>query len=138
MTTKTASKRTSIQSEGLFDQAASETRTGGESTFGGNMTMAVHRWFRYSAGFSAPWAQSEISRQRSLGRTKVLDPFAGSGTSLIAAQNAHVNSIGYESHPFVARIAKAKLLWSSDITDFAELGKDVLNRAKAISIQRFT
>ncbi len=41
----------------------------------------------------------------------VLDPFAGSGTTLVAAAAAGAKAKGYESHPFVDRIAKAKLNW---------------------------
>ena len=30
------------------------------STFAKNMTLPVHRWFRYSAGFSAEWVEHVI------------------------------------------------------------------------------
>jgi len=72
------------------------------------MSLPVHRWFRYSAGFSAEWAESVIKRHALRG-TYVFDPFAGSGTTLLAAQSVGVPSAGGENHPFVARIAKAKL-----------------------------
>ena len=29
-------------------------------TFAGNMKMPIHRWFRYSAGFSGEWVRSLI------------------------------------------------------------------------------
>jgi len=50
------------------------------STFSDNLALAVHRWFRYSAGFSAPWVREVIEREKKRGRSRVLDPFAGSGT----------------------------------------------------------
>ena len=41
----------------LFDRGAEHKNS---STFATNMSLPVHRWFRYSAGFSAQWAESEI------------------------------------------------------------------------------
>lgn len=83
------------------------------STFVNNMTLPVHRWFRYSAGFSAEWVASVI-RTSKYGRVRVFDPFAGSGTTLIAAETESVESWGIDAHPFVCRIAKAKLAWRTD------------------------
>ena len=41
------------------------------------MKLPVHRWFRYSAGFSADWAKEVISQYKV---KELLDPFMGSGT----------------------------------------------------------
>jgi hypothetical protein len=73
------------------------------------MTLPVHRWFRYSAGFSAAWVDETLRRRPQRERLNVLDPFAGSGTTLLVARSAGADSIGIESHPFVARVARAKL-----------------------------
>ncbi|MEM7534378.1 MAG: DNA methyltransferase [Chloroflexota bacterium] len=85
-----------------------ERRSG---SFVDNMKLPVHRWFRYSAGFSAEWVQSMLKEHQSGqedGLT-VLDPFAGSGTTLLACNAENVRSYGFEAHPFVYRIALAKL-----------------------------
>ncbi|MDC7713439.1 DNA methyltransferase [Vogesella sp. LYT5W] len=89
-------------------KVAKEARSG---TFTDNMKLPIHRWFRYSAGFSAEWAKTIIEQEKTGSKLTVLDPFAGSGTTLLAAEHAGVESYGLESHPFVARIASAKLLW---------------------------
>ncbi|NKS80608.1 DNA modification methylase [Rhodococcus hoagii] len=92
------------------------------------MTLPVHRWFRYSAGFSAGWAESVI---RELAAERVIDPFAGSGTTLLAAQSCGAESIGVDVHPFVARVASAKLLWPADRDEFRSRAREVLNAARA-------
>ena len=84
------------------------------STFIDNMKLPVHRWFRFSAGFSALWAESVIRDHTERQKPVVLDPFAGSGTTLLAAENVGVASYGVEAHPFVAKIARAKLDRRSD------------------------
>src|ERR1700677_4898521 len=89
------------------DEAASS------STFANNMSLPVHRWFRYSAGFSARWVEKVIEEVDLIGPIHVFDPFAGSATTLLAAQKCGVESWGTEAHPFVYRIARAKLAWKS-------------------------
>src|SRR5438445_2887183 len=85
------------------------------STFVDNMRLPVHRWIRFSAGFSGAWAQSVIENASSRGETRVFDPFAGSGTTLIAAEDAGVAAFGVEAHPFVYRLARAKLARRSGV-----------------------
>ncbi|HEY7310686.1 MAG TPA: DNA methyltransferase [Gemmataceae bacterium] len=89
-------------------------REAASTTFVDNMALPVHRWFRYSAGFSAQWVESVIANTRPSGEVAVLDPFAGAGTTLIAAEKLGVPAYGVEAHPFVLRIARAKLLYRSD------------------------
>ena len=100
------------------------------STFADNVGLPIHRWFRYSAGFSAEWARDLIEAQRAEGRRTIFDPFAGSGTTLLEAEKAGLEAIGAESHPFVARVAKGKLLWRESPTAFLRYALDVLNAAR--------
>jgi len=84
------------------------------------MTLPVHRWFRYSAGFSARWVEDVIGSFRAVEPVRVFDPFAGSATTLLAAQKTGVESWGTEAHPFVYRIARAKLAWNTDPTAYKD------------------
>src|SRR5438045_6133382 len=99
-------------------------------SFVDNMQLPVHRWFRYSAGFSACWAGEVIREAAGGGRLHVLDPFAGSGTVVLEAERAGVEGIGVEAHPFVARIARAKLLWREDARTFRKMGAEVVRAAE--------
>jgi DNA modification methylase len=93
----------------LFDVDVKTSRRGQASTtFIDNMKLPVHRWFRYSAGFSAEWVKETI-RQYAKGKSMILDPFAGSGTTLVAANEMRFPSIGFEKQYFVNRIANIKL-----------------------------
>ncbi len=112
----------------LFDNDQAEKNT---TTFVNNLTLPVHRWFRYSAGFSASWAKSLISNFKTEWKTvRVFDPFAGSATTLLAAEEAHIESYGVESHPFVARIARAKLLRQQGPDKYREFANRILRSAQ--------
>lgn len=99
------------------------------STFADNLSLPIHRWFRYSAGFSAVWARQIIEQEKEKGRSAVLDPFSGSGTTIIEGESAGLRSIGIEAHPFVARIARAKLKWRSEVPAFRKFATGVLDHA---------
>ena len=100
------------------------------SSFVNNMRLPVHRWVRYSAGFSGSWAEQLIRSEASQRTITVFDPFAGSGTTLIAAEFAGVKSWGVDSHPFVAQIARAKLSHRSSPAAYGAMVKAVLRSAR--------
>lgn len=111
--------------------AVKKARSG---TFTDNMKLPIHRWFRYSAGFSAEWVKQEITKfEMETGeRPVVLDPFVGSGTTSFAAAELGYDSYGFEGHPFVAKIAKAKSLWSIDVAEFDDVVQQVLSQCKGV------
>ncbi len=86
---------------------------GHTSTFLDNMRLPVHRWFRYSAGFSAEWVKWLLA-ERNGSELRVLDPFVGSGTTCLASDEMGIPSRGLEAHPFVHRVARAKLSYAAD------------------------
>ncbi|MDZ7958096.1 MAG: DNA methyltransferase [Aulosira sp. DedQUE10] len=101
-------------------------------TFTDNMKLPIHRWFRYSAGFSAAWVERVITE---LEPQTILDPFAGSGTVCIAADKLGINSYGIEAHPFVYRLAKAKLAWGVNIHEFSAAITEIKELAASLQLK---
>jgi len=97
----------------LFESATSnEPLRSNAPTFVNNMSLPIHRWFRFSAGYSAEWVVDTIGTFLTCSgqsRAVVLDPFAGSGTTLLAASRLGCDSYGWEAQDFIFRIADAKL-----------------------------
>ncbi|MCE5328587.1 MAG: site-specific DNA-methyltransferase [Planctomycetaceae bacterium] len=116
------------------DIRTQELREEATTTFVDNMRLPVHRWFRFSAGFSAQWAAATI-RNLHLSAPNVLDPFAGSGTTLLAAESVGATGAGVEAQPFIAQIARAKLGWRSDPEAYLKLARKVRERAVAVEGQ---
>lgn len=62
----------------------------------------------------------------------LFDPFAGSGTSLLAAQGLGLASAGAERHPFIARVALAKLNWNVEDEELKVRSAALLASAKML------
>src|SRR6266568_81553 len=101
------------------------------TTFAENLSLPVHSWFRYSAGFSALWVREVISRQIAEGRRRILDPFAGSGTVLLECERFVAEAKGIEGHPFILRVAKAKLYWRINPQTFYRFAVGLVRTAQS-------
>lgn len=114
----------------LFDNRTERPPNDRSGSFVGNMQLPIHRWFRYSAGFSAEWVRETIAAATKSGTRRIFDPFVGSGTVVLEAERMGVEGLGIEAHPFVARIARAKLAWRDEIGAFRNLANSILEDAR--------
>lgn len=105
------------------------------TTFLDNMKLPIHRWYRYSAGFSAEWVKTIIDSEIDINtkdKFTVLDPFSGSGTTVITGSQLGIKSYGFESHPLVYRIADAKLQWTCNLELFSNLANEIIGEAQRL------
>ncbi|MGD0978613.1 MAG: DNA methyltransferase [Candidatus Bathyarchaeia archaeon] len=102
-------------------------------TFVNNMQKPIHRWFRFPAGFSAKWIKEMTLQHKKSENFTLFDPFAGSGTTVLVGEECFANAVGIEAHPFLARIAQAKLCWRADIDGFKKFALDVLDNAERLA-----
>lgn len=107
-------------------------------TFVPNISQAIHRWFRYSAGFSASWVRELLEEHKASGAKNVFDPFVGSGTTLVEAAKWGMDSVGVEAHSFVARIARAKVNWKVDCTELTKHFARILECAEKLPLGDIT
>lgn len=76
-----------------------------------NEKAPVHRWYQSPMSFSHKLVECIITNEGFGLDNSVLDPFAGSGTTLISAKMNGVNVTGVEKHNFLFEIIKGKLSW---------------------------
>lgn len=121
----------------LFPEMEVEVKDNKSSTFEDNMKLPIHRWYRYTAGFSAAWVSKVIDEEIENGRTHIIDPFVGSGTVAIESTKHPVEAYGLESNPYVFKIASAKLKWNTlSKSHIQQVAKELL--AKATNIETDT
>ncbi len=84
-------------------------------SFQANKRRGRYRWFKYKEGFSADLVEYFLGRCNVLSG-KILDPFAGSGTTLFAASGHNLAAEGIELLPIGVRLIKARRLLEQEAT----------------------
>jgi hypothetical protein len=74
----------------------------------------VHDWYRFVLSYPPHLVQRYLQLFEVRDGQTVLDPFCGTGTSLVECQKRGVLSVGIEAHPFTAFAASVKTNWSPD------------------------
>jgi DNA modification methylase len=102
----------------------------GPITFSDNTDLPVHRWWPYVQGYSADFVADVIRREGLPPRSTVLDPFAGSGTTLVEARRAGHRALGCELMPPAALAARVKIRFEVDPDRLRDLGSRILRSAR--------
>lgn len=85
----------------------------------------IHRWFRYREGYSTKLVEAQLNELPS-GKL-IVDPFCGSGTTLLTAKNFGYQSIGIDVNPLSVFVTKTKTrnYSRSHISSFEEVCKKI-------------
>ncbi len=84
---------------------------------------AVHDWYRFVLSFPPHLVAEYLGRFDIASDSVVLDPFCGTGTTLVEAKKRSVSSVGLEAMPMTAFAAATKVDWTCDperLVDHAE------------------
>lgn len=76
--------------------------------------MAAHDWYRFVLSFPPHLVSDYIDRFGLNENSRVLDPFCGTGTTIVECKKQGVEAIGIESHPMLHFAGKVKTNWSLD------------------------
>ena len=79
-----------------------------DPAFVANRDAPVHRWVPWIAGYSKQFVEDALERHTSR-PSIVLDPFAGVGTTLVEADRAGHEAIGFEINPYARFASQTKL-----------------------------
>ena len=74
-----------------------------------DLNKPFQRWYRYKEGFSVELVQQLINEYSKNKRGVILDPFSGSGTTLVAANDMGYSGVGFEVNPFSYFLAGCKI-----------------------------
>ncbi len=96
----------------VFDSAFSRQLV----SFQSSKKEAQDRWYRFKEGFSSTLVKHFLTKYP-CGEGRLLDPFAGSGTSLFAASDLGNDADGIELLPIGQEIIESKLLLFREFTE---------------------
>nr|MDO8111384.1 DNA methyltransferase [Candidatus Sigynarchaeota archaeon] len=91
------------------------------------------RWFKLKEGYSSFMIKHLLEEFGAKKQDWVLDPFLGSGSTLIGARNAGVKGAGFEVNPFLAKLSAVKMHGSYDA---AKLSARVRSLFTAVAEER--
>ena len=91
---------------------------------------AVHEWYRFVLSFPPHLVQDYLDRFGIGPGKTVLDPFAGTGTTLVECKKRAIASIGIESNPMAQFASAVKLDWSVDPAALADYAAGVSAEAR--------
>lgn len=88
--------------------------------YGTDLQSPIQRWYRYKEGYSTRLMQQLFEKYQVKQGDLILDPFCGSGSTLLQAKVNQFKGIGFEINPFSAFLAKVKTqnYNETDLNDF--------------------
>lgn len=97
-----------------------------------NHGLPVHDWYLIPESYSEPLVERAIKKFDIGSNDTILDPFSGSGTTVITAALNGVNGVGLEVNPFLCFASQTKLDWDVDLAGFSMSLKRVLQEAQPL------
>jgi hypothetical protein len=86
---------------------------------------AFHDWYRFVLSYPPHLVRDYLTRFGLDDKSIVLDPFCGTGTTMIEAKLHHIGTIGMEAHPFSQFAASVKLAWDIDPDQFLDAAREI-------------
>lgn len=77
----------------------------------------VHRWYDYLEDFPYQLIEEKIKEYRLGTNSLIVDPFCGSGTTLISANFFKCNSVGFDVNPLMTFVSKVKTTFGIDLEE---------------------
>src|SRR5215212_3520641 len=75
---------------------------------------AAHEWYRFVLSFPPHLVRDYVQRFGLGGNHRVLDPFCGTGRTLVEWQKLGIPSVGIEANPLAHFAVQVKLDWRPD------------------------
>ena len=93
---------------------------------------AFHAWYRFVLSFPPHLVQDYIQKFGLNQKSVILDPFCGTGTTLVEAKLAGIQAIGLEGNPFPHFASSVKTNWDLDGDKLSKQAQKISEKALAI------
>ncbi len=105
------------------------TRSNGEANKVLHEDRAVHEWFRFVLSYPPHLVRDYLVRFGVTRKQLVLDPFCGTGTTLVECKKLGIPSIGVEANPMANLACQVKTDWSVDADSLRRTASRVADQA---------
>jgi hypothetical protein len=91
---------------------------------------AFHDWYRFVLSFPPHLVRYYFDRFQLNENSVLLDPFCGTGTTLVEAQKKSIRSYGIEASPMGYFASKVKTNWDINIKNLIRTYKEIITKAQ--------
>src|SRR5271154_1023322 len=91
----------------------------------------VHDWYRFVLSFPPHLVRTYLERFGLDATSRVLDPFCGTGTTLVECRKLGIPSIGLERNPMAHLASRVKVGWEPDPASLTAHARVVADHALA-------
>lgn len=91
--------------------------------------LAAHDWYRFVLSFPPHLVRQYLDRFELGEGARVLDPFCGTGTTLVECKKLGIESVGVEAHPMTHFASSVKVDWSPDPDELEGQAKELAEAA---------
>ena len=115
-------------------------------TFKGKFNHPVHSWFRLTPSYSPDLVNILLNELgKSSSQDVVLDPFSGTGTTLLECKKRGIPSIGVEINPVLYRVTRASSSWDrldpgllkNIVRAFLDFAEEMFQRFGSVPLSKF-
>ncbi|MGA2231353.1 MAG: DNA methyltransferase [Tepidisphaeraceae bacterium] len=92
---------------------------------------AGHDWYRFVLSFPPHLVRDYLEEFEVTAQSQVLDPFCGTGTTLVECAKRGIKSVGVEANPMAHFAAEVKTNWSGDPSELLHDSQCVADEAAA-------
>ena len=90
---------------------------------------AAHDWYRFVLSYPAHLVRDYLARFGMTSRHRVLDPFCGTGTTIVECKKLGIPSVGVEANPMAAFAGRVKVDWTPNPDGLARHAREVAEAA---------
>ena len=91
----------------------------------------VHEWYRFVLSFPPHLVRDYVEKFNLCEGQMILDPFCGTGTTLVEAKKLGIKSVGVEANAMAHFAASVKTDWNVNPRQLADFGQEIAHRAGA-------
>ncbi len=92
----------------------------------------IHRWYRFVLAFPDLLVTEMCERFNAAQGDVVLDPFCGTGTTLVECQKMGLEAIGLEANPACVFASRVKTTWDVDTAQLRVALQEIVERVRPI------